>query len=138
MTLQRTFSPRQRIRRPKALRWQEARWLGEGRRVSRAGVEGQAGLREASSGRGRLNWVRNPESAAGMCGWAREARAGESGDRAEDSGVEVAGQGLVEIEVRNGVGLGGVEGGRLIEEPREEIALGRATGGREGRRVVVW
>lgn len=43
-----------------------------------------------------------------------------------DSGaseVEVVGQGLVELEVRDGVGLGGVEGRSLIEEPGEEIAL---------------
>ena len=33
--------------------------------------------------------------------------------RAENSGVEVVGQGLVELEVLDGVGLGGVEGGRL-------------------------
>ena len=38
---------------------------------------------------------------------------------------------------RDGVGLGGVEGGRLIEELDEEIALGRSAGGREGRGFVV-
>ena len=51
--------------------------------------------------------------------------------RAENSGVEVVGKGLVEVvgqglierEVRDGVGLGGVEGRSLIEEPGEEIAL---------------
>jgi hypothetical protein len=52
--------------------------------------------------------------------------------RAENSGVEVVGQGLVEVEVRDGVGLGGVEGWRLIEELDEEIALRRSAGGREG------
>jgi hypothetical protein len=35
--------------------------------------------------------------------------------------VEVVGQGLVEVEVLD---EGGVEGWRLIEEPREETALG--------------
>jgi len=63
-------------------------------------------------------------------------RAGEIRRRAERSRVEVVGQGLVEVEFRDGVGIGGVEGGRLIEEPREEIALGRSAGGREGRGCV--
>ena len=49
------------------------------------------------------------------------------------SGGEVLGQGLVELEV--GDGLGGIEGRRLIEEPREEIGLGRSAGGREVRRT---
>jgi len=51
---------------------------------------------------------------------------------AENSGVEVVGQGLVEVEVGDRVGLGGVEGGHLIEELDEEIALGRSASGREG------
>ena len=55
---------------------------------------------------------------------------------AGDSGVEVVGQGLVEVEVRGGIGLGGVEGGGLIEELDEEIPLRRSSGGREGRRLV--
>ena len=42
------------------------------------------------------------------------------------SGVEVVGQGLVELEVGDGLGLGWIEGGGLIEEPREEIALRRS------------
>ncbi len=46
------------------------------------------------------------------------------------SGVEVVVDGLV--EVGDGVGLGRVEGRRLIEEPCEEIALGRSSSGREG------
>ena len=46
------------------------------------------------------------------------------------SGVEVVGQGLVELEVRDGL-----EGRRLIEEPRGEIGLGRSAGGREVRRT---
>ncbi len=57
--------------------------------------------------------------------------------RAESSGgsaVEVVGDGLV--EVGDGVGLGRVEGRRLIEEPCEEIALGRSASGREGRGFV--
>jgi hypothetical protein len=39
------------------------------------------------------------------------------------SGVEVGGQGLVEVEVGDGLGLGGIEGRCLIEEPGEGIAL---------------
>ena len=35
-----------------------------------------------------------------------------------------------------GVGLGGVEGGSLIEELDEEIALGRSAGGQDGRGLV--
>jgi len=62
-----------------------------------------------------------------------ESPAGRTGGASE---VEVVGQGLVELEVRDGVGLGGVEGRCLIEEPGEEIALGRSAGGREGRRFV--
>jgi hypothetical protein len=46
------------------------------------------------------------------------------------SGVEVVGQGLVELEVRDGL-----EGRGLIEEPRGEIGLGRSAGGREVRRT---
>jgi hypothetical protein len=53
-----------------------------------------------------------------------------------DSGVEVVGQGLVEFEVGDGVGLGGVEGRCLIEEPGEEIALRWSARGREGRGFV--
>jgi hypothetical protein len=42
-------------------------------------------------------------------------------------------QGLVELEVGDGLGLGGIEGQCLIEEPGEEITLGRSASGREGR-----
>jgi hypothetical protein len=52
------------------------------------------------------------------------------------SGLEVVGQRLVEFEVRDGLGRGGVEGGRLIEEPGEEIALGWSARGRDGRGFV--
>lgn len=45
------------------------------------------------------------------------------------SGVEVVGHGLVELEVRNGLGLGGIECWALIEELDEEIALWRPAGG---------
>ena len=59
--------------------------------------------------------------------WEEHALAGVTSDA---SGVEVLGQGLVELEVGDGLGLGGIEGGRLIEEPRMEIALRRSAGGR--------
>jgi hypothetical protein len=70
--------------------------------------------------------------------WAGKELGGESeaGVTSGASGVEVVGQGLVEVEVWDGLGLGGVEGRRLIEEPREEIALGRTAGGRKGRGFV--
>jgi hypothetical protein len=48
---------------------------------------------------------------------------------AESPAVEVVGQGLIDLEVRGGVGLDRIEGGRLIEEPREEIALRWSAGG---------
>lgn len=56
-----------------------------------------------------------------------------------DSGaseVDVVGQGPVELEVGDGVGLGGVESGRLIEEPGGDDAPRWSAGGREGRGVV--
>jgi hypothetical protein len=52
------------------------------------------------------------------------------------SGVEVVGQGLVELEVGDGVGLGGIERRSLIEEAGEEIALRWSPGGRAGRGLV--
>jgi hypothetical protein len=60
-----------------------------------------------------------PERACEMRGWAGEALEGGSPGRpdAGASGVEVVGQGLVEVEVGDGVGLGGVEGRCLIEIP---------------------
>ena len=66
-----------------------------------------------------------------------ESPAGYYGDRDDSPPTRIGwdaprGAGTVEIEVRDGVGLGGIEGGRLIEEPREGIALGRAARGREG------
>jgi hypothetical protein len=105
---------------------------GEVARRGSAGYEGE-GRRpgEGCERRGGLKSVRNPEWAAGMCGWALEARAGGRIRRpAESSGVEVVGPGLIELEVRDGVGLGRIEGGRLIEEPREEMAFGWSAGGR--------
>ena len=56
----------------------------------------------------------------------------------EDSGgrpsaVELVGQRLIEDEVWDGLGLGGIEGRGLVEE---EISLGRAARGRDGRRCV--
>ena len=77
------------------------------------------GLRECADGRG---WRLRGES------YGRP----DSGD----SEVEVVGEGLFELEVGDGLGLGGIEGGRLIEEPLEEITLGRSASGREGRGFV--
>ena len=55
-----------------------------------------------------------------MRGWAGKALGGESRAGRADSGaseIEVVGRGLVEVEVGDGLGLGGVEGRCLIEEP---------------------
>ena len=74
-----------------------------------------------------------------MRGWAGKALGAESLAGRLDSGaseVEVVGRGLVELEVGDGLWLGGVEGRCLIEEPGEEIALGRSACGREGRGLV--
>ena len=46
--------------------------------------------------------------------------------------VELVGQRLVEHEVWYRLGLGGIEGGRLIQE----VTLGRAARGRDGRGCV--
>ena len=74
------------------------------------------------------------EWAAEMRGWAGKALEGKCRGRRDSgaSGVEVVGQGLVdlELEVGDGVGLGGVEGRCLIKEPCEEIALRWSAGGR--------
>ncbi len=51
------------------------------------------------------------------------------------SEVEVVGRGLVELEVGAGLGLGGVEGRCLIEEPGEEIAPTHAARGCPGPRA---
>ena len=64
------------------------------------------------------------------------ADGGESGDGLRSQGSRSPGQGLIEVEVRDGFGLGGIECGRLIEEPREEIALGRSASGGKGRGFV--
>jgi hypothetical protein len=67
-------------------------------------------------------------------GWEENPRL--AGVTSGASEVEVVGLGLVEVEVWDGLGLGGVERGCLIEEPREEIALRRSARGREGRGFV--
>jgi len=51
----------------------------------------------------------------------------------ESSVVGAVGQRLVELEVGRGLGIGGVEAGRLVEE---EVPLGRASSGSERRRPV--
>jgi hypothetical protein len=72
-----------------------------------------------------------------MPGWAGSWQENPTaGVTSGDSGVEVVGQGLVEFEVGDGVGLGGVEDRCLIEEPCEEIALRWSARGREGRGFV--
>jgi hypothetical protein len=64
-----------------------------------------------------------------------EARVGDPATGRESSGVEVAGQGLVEVEVRDGLGLYRIEGGRLIEEPvRRSLSGGPRLGGDGGDR----
>jgi hypothetical protein len=68
-----------------------------------------------------------PRCADGRGGAGGGFPAGRPGSGASE--IEVVGQGLAELEVRDGVGLGGVEGRCLIEEPGEEIALGLAAGG---------
>ena len=65
--------------------------------------------------------------ADGMPGWVGKELGGES-PAGPDTGASE-----VEVEVWDRVGLGGVERGCLIEEPGEEIALGRSARGREGR-----
>ena len=79
------------------------------------------------SGNGPARWVDGRERR-----WEEHPPAVVTSGASE---VEVVGQGLVELKVGDGLGLGGIEGGRLIEEPREEIALGRSAGGREVRRT---
>jgi hypothetical protein len=63
-----------------------------------------------------------------------EADGRRIGRRAENSGVEVVGQGLV--EVGDVVGLGGIEGGRLIEERDGWSLWGGPRAGERGRRLV--
>ena len=70
-----------------------------------AGVDGQSGHRDGVVG-GRVGGV---------------------------SVVEVGGQGLVELDVGHGLGVGGVEARRLVEQ---EVPLRRAASGREGRGPV--
>ena len=69
-----------------------------------------------------------------MRGWAGKALGGESpaGRRGGASEIEVAGQGLVELEVWDGVGLGGVEGRSLEEFERGEQQLRAAVDVRLG------
>ena len=79
-----------------------------------------------------------PERASGMRGWAGKALGGESLAGRPDSGaseIKVVGRGLVELELGDGLGLGGVERGCLIEEPGEEIAIGEARGRARGAAV---
>jgi len=90
-----------------------------------------------------LGWVRSSvaarcEGAAQKVEWDAEMirRAGRGGRVAQlvwtdsrgqtSSVVELAGQRLIEHEVRDWFGLGGLEGPSLIEE---EVALGRAASG---------
>jgi hypothetical protein len=62
-----------------------------------------------------------------------EARMRTPVEQIESSVVEVLGQRLVELEVGEGLGIGGVEARRLVEQ---EGSLGRAASGRERRRPV--
>jgi hypothetical protein len=67
--------------------------------------------------------------------WAASSKCGVGmPEKAEPrSVVEVAGQRLVELEVRHGVGVGGVKARGLIEQ---ESPLRRPASGREGRGPV--
>jgi hypothetical protein len=93
--------------------WQEVRREEEGWRASGEPGRSRAGaLREARPAE-REEELSESERAAGMSGWAAIEVGSESDGRldAGDSGVEVVGHGLVEFEVRDGIGLGGIEGG---------------------------
>ncbi len=76
------------------------------------------------------DWTRETQgSKESGTDWSK-SRAGHRAERGREALVGTGTPPLV------GVGLGGVEGGRLIEELDEEIALGRSAGGREGRGFV--
>jgi hypothetical protein len=67
--------------------------------------------------------------AVSKCGCAAEMQnIRKHGPLSLELAKHLVGQGLVEV----GAGL---EGRRLIEEPREEIGLGRSAGGRKVRRT---
>jgi len=120
--------------------WQEVRRKGKGGGLRGVPGGSRAGsLREARPAE-REEELRESERAAGMCGWAAIEVGSESDGRldAGDSGVEVVGQRLVEFEVRDGIGLGGIEGGGLIDDPRyawvPRAREGRPSGFGQGRR----
>ncbi len=111
------------------------RWGGRGA----AGDEG-GGRRPVVAGRSRSaeSVTRFGDEPTG-CVDGRRRRGRGIRRRAESSGgseVEGGGDGLVEVGDGVGVRLGRVEGRCLIEEPWEEIALGRSASGREGRGFV--
>jgi len=54
----------------------------------------------------------------------RTGRGGRRGERGSE--LPVVGRGLIELELRDNIGSGGIEGRRLVEV---ELGLGRATGG---------
>ena len=110
----------------------DSRGNNGGGAVEATGDEG-GGRRPVGGGRGGFGRAGREirGCADGMLGWAGKELGGETeaGVTSGASGVEVVRQGLVEVEVWDGLGLGGIEGRRLVEEPGEEIALGRAARG---------
>jgi len=68
-----------------------------------------------------------------MGGESRSPKEGSRGRRMEFSVVEVAGRGLVELEVGHGLGIGGIEARCLVER---EVPLRWPASGRERGRPV--
>ena len=71
-----------------------------------------------------------PEWMEAGCRWMGRCQAGGSGS---GSGIEIVGDGLVELVFRNRIGLGEIELESLIQE---EVTLRRAPGRGEGWRAV--